>query len=448
VQRKYELTKKDVIEKWARNYPKVIAWLGKLQRKGESAWYLWLFCKTIGKTPDELLTLKDDPKSREAEYLLDSFVADESLDIPHVTKVGISIAVKSFFAHSYRELARKSGQISFEKKKPYRRHTKEELLKIYRATFNPRDRALITFTWSTAIARESLSKVQWKHLEPDWENQELPHIALPDKIVKGHGVGKYKGVEQHTFLTPEAKRDLLDYKDFMERVNKRKITSEDHIWLEVNAPYEPLGYDAFSLIAEHLTQRTGIAFSWHDARRYVETALEETKINPNWARKIRGRKVRGEEAPYSRPAIEQLRAAYKEAVPLLEFTQSTQPKGEDVATLAKLEALKAIAKTMGITDQQLGGLLGRKPFKPSAEYIKDLERLIAEKRRRTETNGGQPCDDGDHCGEGLPSPLNVDVKAGQKEVFEQVSETQLLEYLRNGWQIVHRLATGEVIVKR
>jgi hypothetical protein len=34
------------------------------------------------------------------------------------------------------------------------------------------------------------------------------------------------------------------------------------------------------------------------------------------------------------------------------------------------------------------------------------------------------------------------------EQFEQIAESQLLSYLKAGWTLVHRLASGEVIVKR
>jgi len=34
------------------------------------------------------------------------------------------------------------------------------------------------------------------------------------------------------------------------------------------------------------------------------------------------------------------------------------------------------------------------------------------------------------------------------ETFEQINESQLLRYLRDGWVIVHKLESGEVIVKR
>jgi len=413
LKKKYELSKGEVIEKWAKNYPKVMTWLAKLQKKENSAWFLWHYCRTINKTPDDLLTLKSDSRSRDAEYLLDTFVADTSLSFPHSIKLNIVVAVKSFYKHNYLDLAKASGAISFIKQKPYRKHTKEELLKIYRSAQSPRDRALITFVFSTAIAKESLRKIQWVHLDDDWEKQEIPHIGLPDVLIKGHGIGRYRGTEQHTFLTPEAKKDLIDYKDWLERVKGLKITVEDKIFVQVDQPYSGLNDNALTKIATVLSERSGVPFSWHDARRYVETSLEETKINPNWARKIRGRKVKGEEAPYSRPAIEQLRQAYKEAVPLLQFTQPTQ----------LMELQKRQQEVERIQDKIIHG----EPLTDDDRASMKLHdiRLREIKHRRTQTNGGETdCD------------------------FEQISETQLLSYLKAGWQIVHKLEDGQLIVKR
>jgi hypothetical protein len=409
-ERKYEMTNRDVIDKWAVNYSKVMTWLSKLQKKERNAWQLWLYCDMVGKTPDELLALKDDPRSRDAEYILDAFVADESLDLTNSVKCNVVNSVKSFYSHNYCDLAKASGHIEQIKLKPYRKHSKEEMLKIYRACQNPRDRALITFTWATAIARESLTKLQWKHLEVDWESQEFPHIALPDKLLKGHGLGRYRGVEQHTFLTPEAKRDLIDYRDWLERIKLLKLTADSVVFIELHAPYKCIGYASMSKIVTVLSKRSGVLFSWHDARRYVETALEETKINPNWARKIRGRKVKSEEAPYSRPAVEQLRQAYSQAVPLLEFTQPTQ--------------LMELQKRQQVIEEIVSGLTPEQKEKMQ-RYGLSMRQKKARRKPETETNGG-----------------HVDCE------FEQVNESQLLQYLKAGWQIVHRLSDGQVIVKR
>jgi hypothetical protein len=427
--KKYELGRREALEKWAKGHDKVMIWLSKLQRKSDSAWFLWIYCNEVRKTPEELLALKDNPQSKDAEYLLDKFVAESKL--PHSIKVNVVINAKSFFAHNYRELARKSGQIQFIKQAPYRKHTKEELLKIYRSTQNPRDRALITFVWSTAIARESIMKVQWLHLEPDWEKQEIPHVSLPPELIKGHGRGKYAGVRQETFLTPEAKKDLLDYKEWLERIKGIKPKPEDTIFIELHPPYQGVQYGTLTKISRAISKRS-VEFSWHDARRYVETALEEIKIHPNWARKIRGRKVRGEESPYSRPAIEQLRSAYKEAVPLLEFTQPTQ--------LIQIQRRQEIVEE--ITSKMMSGepltqadrenvthygikLTLKKPLK-EVPFIHPKRR----RRHRTAHNGG--CENGINCA----------------ERFEQIKETDILSYLQQGWTIIHRLSDGQVIVKR
>lgn len=422
-----KITSANAIERWASRYPKVMTWLSKIQRKKMSAWNLYRYCKAVGKTPDELLALKEDTKSRDAEYLLDDFVR-KSPFTDSVTYV-ISTAVKSFYKYNYSSLEKASGMIPPEKKKPYRKHSKEELMKIYRSTQNPRDRALITFVWSTAIAKESLTKIKWSNLEEDWEKQELPHLSLSDRIIKGHGRGKYRGVEQHTFLTPEAKRDLIDYQDWLYRTKGIKLGAPDEpifIDLRYGNKVKSIGYASLGRLAMVLSQRSGIPFNWHDARRYVETALEEIRINPNWARKIRGRKVRGEEAPYSRPAIEQLRAKYKEAVPLLEFTQPTQLMELQKRQETLEEIQSKILSGEPLTDQDRENWrryrirLGYKPKK--------------QKRKRKEKvdSNDEDCPDGEHCG----------------ERFKQIKEGELLTYLRNGWQIVHRLVNDEVIVKQ
>jgi len=425
--RKYELTIKEVIDRWAKNYPRVMTWIAKLQKRDFNAWCLWLYCKTMNKNPDELLALKSDPRSKEAEYLLDSFVADERIQIPHGIRFNVAAAVKSFYTHNYLDLARASGKIEQGKLKPYRKHTKEELLKIYRQTQNPRDRALITFTWSTGIARETLVNLQWNHLDADWEKQEIPHIGIPDKLLKGHGHGRYKGVEQHTFLTPEAKRDLIEYKEWLERVKGLKVMPEDHIFVETHPPYKQLDYATLSGISRKLAKRSGVEFSWHDARRYVETALEEIKINPNWARKIRGRKVRGEEAPYSRPAIEQLREKYKEAIPLLQFTIETD--------------LSYLKQRQEASERITAKILSGEPFtEEDREAIKRYGLKLGHRRERmlkegveskTQQDGGQACENGEHCGD-----------------FKQIPESELLGHLQAGWRITHKLSNGDLIVQR
>jgi hypothetical protein len=261
---------------------------------------------------------------------------------------------------------------------------------------------------STAVAKETLSKLQWKDLEENWENVELPCLNVPPEKLKGHGIGRYKGVRQITFLTGEAKRALIDYKLWMEKKLGCKMKPEDHIWLDIRGSYKPLEYDSFSTIISRLSEDSGVSFTWHDARRWVNNAVEQIAISPNWARKIRGRKVKGEEAPYSQPAIDQLRAKFREAVPLLEFTSEASGAFED--RLKAVEDFKASLSPEQREAAQKGGLRFQKR-KPMPEK--------------------SDCEDG-HC----------------EETFKQVPEADLLAHLKEGWQIIKELKSGEVIVSR
>jgi hypothetical protein len=99
----------------------------------------------------------------------------------------------------------------------------------------PEGQGVGDFCVGSAIAKETLSKIQWSDLEPGWEKQETPHVSLDAEKIKGHGRGKYKGVRQETFLTPEAKRDLIKYKEFLRRVKHLEVKPEDpkFSWLYV-----------------------------------------------------------------------------------------------------------------------------------------------------------------------------------------------------------------------
>jgi hypothetical protein len=417
----------NVLDLWANKISEVNLWISKLQVKDKNALHLYQFCKWAKMTPTELLEMKKDPTqsdNNEAEKLLDAFVATEPVDLRMTkpAKKWTVTAVRSFFRHNYCDLARASGAMDLEKEKPYNKLSKEGLRKLWNYAYNPRDKALLTFACSTAIAKETLSEIKWKHLEDNWEKIELPCITLSSELLKGHGRGKYKGVQQITFLTPEAKRDLITYKGWIETKMGRNVTSEDHIFLQVRMPFKPASYDILGWEIWQLSKNAAIPFSLHDARRWVNTALEQIGISSNWARKIRGRKVRGEEAPYSQPAIEQLREKFREAVPLLEFTSETSTVTKETLRAEVMNALeeqkvKEIAAKYHVPIEQVRTAMRSR--------TNDWERAL-KKGRKTETDDGN-CTNGQHC---------------QKIV----SEDDLSELLADGWTFVATLPSGKCVV--
>ena len=411
--RKYKFSKGEVIDKWAKYHPLVTTWLARYSKKNFKAFCLWMFCDWAKLTPEELLALKADPKSLKAERLLDRFVADKDFDIPNSVRWNVANTVKGFFSANYKDLARKAGSIELQKIKPYNKPTKDDLQNLYDACYNPRDRSMVvSLPNSSAIAKGSIVQLKWKHIEEGWENIDVPHISLPPELIKGRGRGKYKGVRQETFLTPEAKEDLLKYKRWMERVKGVEFTPESNVYLRIDEPYESLTESALGKIVWDIAKRADVQYSLHDARRYVQTALEEAKINPNWARKIRGRKVRGEESPYSRPAIEELREAYRSALTYLMFR--TKPD---------------ISERQKIVEE-----LQRKIF--TGEHLTEEDFALAKRHRiRFVTRHLR------HVKEHVE-------KEDPNDCQRIVNEDKLEPYLQKGWRVQAVLPSGKVVIER
>jgi hypothetical protein len=121
----------------------------------------------------------------------------------------------------------------------------------------------------------------------------------------------------------------------------------------------------FSKKATVLQERAKVDFTLHDGRRIVQTALENAGCPNNWIKKVKGRKCSGEEAPYSKPNIEQLRQKYREALPDLEFLSEADStirgKIEELSAKAaeKDQIIESLVQNKSREREELGVLLTR-----------------------------------------------------------------------------------------
>ena len=355
VRRKYRYSAADVIARWAKNSGKwcwssVGRWLSSVQKASKRCHSLFLFCEWCGKLPDQLLDLKRNG-DLEAEYLLDEFAGlDGSLDAPYSNSIMWTCvqAVRSFYKKNYLSLEPAAGKMTLKKVRPYRKHTREQLIEIYKACYDPRDRSMVATVFCSAIAKETLMELRWLHFEEDWMSQEIPHISLPANLLKGHGIGRWQGVRQETFLTPEAKRELLYYRDWMENIRGRSFSEDDFVYVSLHKPYGKLNASTMGAIHLRISERLPFNFSWHDGRRYVQTALEEAEWPHSWIKKVRGRKVPDEDNPYSHPEIEKMRKKYRKALPNLCFLDV-----EAMVAKAEVDSVKVVLGEQSLREREL-----------------------------------------------------------------------------------------------
>ena len=384
--RKYTQSEKTVIPTWINNYECARAWLAKMNGvKDHRALSLWHFCDWAKLNPDELLALKNSYESLAAETLLDKFCRD-AVDLPESTRQVSAVAARSFFRVNYRQLQSEAGRMEIagkhEQRSP-RKQFRRQL--IVRGCFNERDRAVIMVSTTSAIALETLSKLRWYHFEEDWLTQEIPHISVPSDLIKGHGKGKYRGVRQETFLTPEAKAQLIVYREEVERNFNHKWTEDDYVFLVSEGNLRPLGYQAIRILVQRIAKRAGVGFSIHDGRRIVQTALESVGCPNNWIKKVKGRKCSGEESPYSKPNIEQLRQKYREALPELEFLSESNVNVKKLNELEqklgeKDQVIESLVRNGSeLKDKMLKVEASREGMEALLKRVLDLEKKLSEK---------------------------------------------------------------------
>ena len=366
---KYSLTEDKAFE-WAQTQPTVLNYLSKLNAdKQRTAQDIYLYCEWANKTPEELLALKSDYRATEAESLLDRFVRSK-VDFPATRKWHITMKVRGFYRANYRELQSAAGKMEYPTGRDLGAPTKEVRRKLIGVCYNPRDKLIVMLPSCSAIALESLGGLRWSHFEENWTTQIAPHISIPSSLVKGHGKGKYRGVRQETFCTTECRELLIEYREWFSKSFGYTWGSNDYVLLQVKKGIgKPLGREMIAKAAVKLAKRAGVSFSVHDGRRIVQTALESVGTPGNWIKKIKGRKCSGEEAPYSKPAIEQLRQKYREALPELEFL--SEPKVD-------VERLEEMEQKLSEKDQVIEALAKNgAELKEKVERIEDSKESLA-----------------------------------------------------------------------
>lgn len=398
-------------------HAEVKQWLRKVEsdytRKGYVR-QLIRYCEATGKTPSELIELKENGKKHEIENLLDEFIEEATkADALNSVVWNIAKAVKSFYKWNYCDLSRGAGKISRIKIKAYRTPDKETLLQFMEG-MQVRDKALVSLMACTGIAEGSIPRLRWKHVQ-EINEKEIPHIALTSAEIKGQGRGKYESVEQHTFLTPHAKRMLLTYRKWRETKEGRTLTLEDYLFTTLAQPYRVITLSELGAIFGRHSKAIGIKFSPHDLRRFTQTALETARLQPNWIKKILRHKVSGEENPYSQPKIASLRDAYKTALPYLDLSEKPSEVDRDKQQMRNMGAM------MGWTQQKMAR----------------LEELLIEAKSTTEVRK-------------IPEQLKREelnsFKLGNEDCQLMISEDQLEDHLKRGFHFVATLPSGKLLV--
>jgi integrase len=272
--------------------------------------------------------------------------------------------------------------------------TIEDLKEVY-SMANVRERAFISVLKDSGMSADDALRLTIKDLEGFTKGERWLHIRT---------VRQKEHVDYETFMGPNAADDLRAFLNLRQRRGEN-ITDNSPVFGTIQKPFRRLEIQTLKIIFFNLTNKTGISISTHRLRKFFETYMALVVRHPIILKYWMGHKIRkgrDVEARYIIPPTPEQLALYKEAYKNIDLIGATI---ED-----RLKVIEDLTKSL--TPEQ-------------RELMQKHDIRFRKRAAKHETNGGD-------CGEN----------------FEQISEAQLLSYLNAGWQIVHRLANGKVIVKR
>jgi len=390
-----------------------VEWL-KAQKKGTmySYKYSWkFFLEFTGMTGDQIL----EERKLDKEYAWEKKTLEFKnwliqKGLSEHSAVSATTAVRSFFAFHRLDLnfkrTEKAKLTEAKRKTEDYKFSLEDLKKMFDVA-DLEEKYVLTAGKSFGLRAGDFLRLTRGDLEP--------YLDRPLPISLGEYVTQKERVKAYPFIDGDALPVIKYVIDKMSREgrtnpNDRILTFKDEIQL--------------SRTLKRLTEKAGIktgnkVVRFHCLRKFLIDRISRFMSESKW-KQIVGKKI--SEGAYV--SSEDLREDY---VRVMTETCFSKVVGErDVENVVKKQVLIELAKNMGITEEQIKKMFALKKARTTTEQIKTLRTLIAQKRKRqTQTNGGD-------C----------------NQTFEQITETQLLQYLRGGWQIVIRLTDGQIIVKR
>lgn len=173
-----------------------------------------------------------------------------------------------------------------------------------------------------------------------------------------------------------------------------------------------------------LVSRAGIMIGnkrvrFHCMRKFLIDRLSSFMSESKW-KQIVGKTI--SEGAYVSP--DSLRNDYMRAMAETTFKREEDEKQRAIEQIRMME----IAKT--ISEEKAKKMIEIIKMR-RASSIEEIMKTIKEETEKTEAEDPNDCLNGQHCGE-----------------FKEIGESELLAHLNQGWQIVHNLQNGRVIIKR
>lgn len=291
-----------------------------------------------------------------------------------------------------------------------------EDLRIVRNIADERERAFIDLLKDTGISRADAVRLTYEDVKK----------AIEDSNVRFYRIDMYREkehVEYETWLGPNAIESLRIYFDIRRRLGEH-ITDESWVFA-LKGSNQPLEPPSLTAVLKRLSHRTGIDITPHKLRKFFETYMTAGGAHPLVAKYWMGHRIktsRDVEAAYIIPPENVQRDQYMKAYNKIDLEAKALDEREQ-----RIQNIRDNLRMLGKSEEEI------RMVTASLRRASNIEEAIKKVLRDTsEPEDPNDCANGEHC----------------SAEYEEIDEANLLSYLQNGWQIVHKLDNGNVIIRK
>jgi len=384
-----------------------IEWL-KAQKESTQRIYrsLWKhFLEFTNLTGDQILASRKEDKENLWEKRVIEFKERMSKEIAESSAKTASACVRGFFSFYRLDLKFRRAESAKLREAQRKYEDYRFILEDLKKMFDVADlieRYVLTLGKSFAMRAGDFLALTRGDLEP--------YLGRPVPISIGEYVTQKEKVKAYPFIDTDA---LPVVKLMIEKMDRDGRTDPKEKILTYSHDIQ------LSRVLQRLADRAGVKYGtknvrFHCLRKFLIDHLTDFMASEKW-KQIVGKKI--SESAYVSP--DTLRDDYMRAMAETTFTK---PVSDNEAELRMAERM---LKAIGLFDKYELKVRQKKDI-TIPEKLKIADKMLEENgKAQTQTNGGD-------CG----------------ETFEQIPEANLLAYLKQGWRIECRLASGEIIIKR
>ena len=308
-------------------YPSVANWLARLSFRHSGSvktrhGYLHalnLFCRSIGKNPDELLALgKEDVEAVET-LVMQSFNKAQEEGKKRGTVVFYYMVVRSFFRHNKVKFTDISPESWTETES--RPLSKEEITRLIDVA-DIRIKAFVTVMKDSGLAPVDILLMTYGQVKAGLETNNVP---VSFTILRQKTKVKFTA-----FLGPDAILRLKQYLDARRRgtktISPETFTDSTRLFVTEDNRKVPASYETIRIQFDIACKKAAIKARLYDIRKFFQTQLVLASVNEKLIEYWMGHKLPGQKIAYLVPTVQEQAVVYMHAYPRLSLTE-TEPIG-------------------------------------------------------------------------------------------------------------------------